>query len=206
MSQYSTNFTKWRRFLEILFVAMAFRSGPVHAQIAQIGDIQVLPIINVSLQVGSTGKETKRTTYSPPPGWYIRSHRVMCILRYGTSSYAVNTVPANWVWNSELQSKELHERLTDVAAKAEDVAMQLKLNMKRDDAVYDLLRASAGSHALILETNATGNGLFRGGSGIELRVFAEMIYIGNDAAPIARPTLGSPLAIEPTLRPVGVAK
>lgn len=206
MSQCSTSFTKWRHFLEFLVVAITCQSGAVSAQTAQIGDVQVLPVISVSLQVGSTGKETKRTTYSPPPGWYIRSHQVVCIKRYGTSSFAVNTVPAGWVWNSEAQSRELHERLSDVTAKAEDVATQLKLNMKRDDAVYDLLRTSAGNHALILETSATGNGLFRSGSGIELQVVAEMIYIGKDCAPIARPTLGKPVAIEPTLRQVGGSK
>lgn len=206
MSQTFTNFTTWRRFLAIVVLVMACNPGPAQAQIPQIGDIQVLPVINVSLQVGSTGKESKRTTYSPPPGWYIRSHQVMCIQRYGTSSYAVSTVPAGWVWNSEEQSKELHQRLTEVAAKADDAAMQLKLNLKRDDAVYDLLRANAGKHALVLETSATGDGLLRGGSGIQLRVFAEMIYIGIDRPTFTPPSLGSPVATERNVRKVSGSK
>ena len=206
MSQTFTNCTIWRRFVAILAVVMACHSGPALAQSPQIGEIQVLPVINVSLQVGCTGKESKQATYSPPPGWYIRSHQVMCIQRYGTSSYAVSTVPAGWVWNSEEQSKELHQRLTDVAARAENVAIQLKLDVKRDDAVYDLLKANSGKHALILETNATGGGLFHGGSGIQLRVFAEMIYIGMDRAPTTPPSLGSPLMQEQTVRHVGGSK
>ena len=206
MLQLFTKFRTWRRILAILVVVIACRSGPVFAQIPRIGDIQVLPVINVSLQVGSTGKESKQATYSPPPGWYIRSHQVMCIQRYGTSSYAVSTVPAGWVWNSEEQFKELHERLADVAVKAENVAIQLKLNAKRDDTVYDLLKANSGKHALILETNATGGGLFHGGSGIQLRVFAEMVYIGMDRAPITLPSLGSPLVTQQTVQHAGGSK
>jgi hypothetical protein len=206
MSQTVTRFTRWRRWLGVLVVVIVCPVEVAHAQGPQIGDVQVLPVINVSLQVGSTGKESKRTTYSPPPGWYIRSHEVVCIERYGTSSYAVSTVPAGWTWISEGQFKEMHQRLTDVAARAEEVAGQLKLHLKRDDAVYDLLRANSGQHALVLETSVTGYGIFRGGSGLHLRVFAEMVYIGTDRTPIAAASLGSPVAIEPAVRQVGSSK
>ncbi|MFO0964734.1 MAG: hypothetical protein U0793_03980 [Gemmataceae bacterium] len=202
MSLAFTQVTRWSRFPAILAVVLAGRPGLAPAQTPHIGDIQVLPVINVSLQVGGAGKETKRTTYSPPPGWYIRSHQVMCLQRYGTSSYAVSTVPAGWAWSSEEQFKEMHEGLMDVAAKAHDVAAQLKVNMKRDDAVFDLLRATSGKHALVLETSVTGEGLFRGGSGIQLRVFAEMVYIG----PCLRASLGGPVAIEQPVRQVGGVK
>lgn len=179
MSQTNTRFPLCRQFLAIIVIAMAGRF--VNAQSPQIGEVRILPVINVSLQVCSTGKESKRTTYSPPPGWYIRSHEVMCLLRYGTSSYAVSTVPAEWAWTSEEQLRDLHQRLTDVVARAEDVAVRLKVDSKRDDAAYDLLRSNSGKHALVLETNAIGGGWFRGGSGIQLRVFAEMVYIGDHA-------------------------
>lgn len=201
MSQSCSNFM-WRRFLAIV-VVVAGGGSAAQAQVPQIGDTRVLPVINVALQIGSIGKESKRTTYSPPPGWYIRSHQVICIQRYGTSSYAVSTVPAGWAWNSEEQSSELHQRLTDLAAKAERMASQLKLNVKRDDSINDLLRANSAKHALILEANVSGEGLFRGGSGLQLQVIAEIVFVGSDGVP---PSLGSPVVDEPAVRHVSGLK
>lgn len=191
------------RWFEVLLAVLICSPGFAFAQAPRIGDVQILPVIDASLQVAGAGKETKRTTYSPPPGWYIRSHRVICVDRYGITSFAVSTVPDAWAWSTEGQVKELHERLADVAARAENVAAQLRVNLKRDDSVYDLLRSHAGKHAIILETSAVGVGPLRGGSAIHVRIEAEMIFLGIDRSTVPYATLGRPTAMETPVRQAG---
>src|SRR5207342_3003454 len=80
------------------------------------GAIQRLPVITLDLRVGSTEKQSKRATYTPPPGWHVRSHYVVCAQRYGHTSYLVSTVPAGWGWASEERLTEWHRQQTEVAA------------------------------------------------------------------------------------------
>ena len=69
--------------------------GSAQAQVPQVGGVQRLKVITISMQVGSTEKDTKQVTYTPPPGWYVRSHSVDCTSKSGNSSFSVNTVPQN---------------------------------------------------------------------------------------------------------------
>ena len=76
----------------------AWSAGPEPA--LAIGTVQRVPAVSVSLAVGSTDRETKRVVYSPPPGWYIRSHHVELGDRTGLASYSVSTLAAGWQYKS----------------------------------------------------------------------------------------------------------
>ena len=59
-------------------VCLAALASPCLAPAPRVGEVQRLTVITVSMQVGWTEKETKRVTYTPPPGWYVRGHAVQC--------------------------------------------------------------------------------------------------------------------------------
>jgi hypothetical protein len=148
------------------------------AQSPQPGEVQVVPAITLSLQVGGTGKETKRATYTPPPGWYIRSHSVTCTQRYGHSSYSISTVPAGWTSKSEEGIDEAFRQLIEAAVQPHDLPLRARLNLRRNEAIHELRSTNISQHALVLDATARGEGLFWGG-GIDLQVMAELVYVGN---------------------------
>jgi hypothetical protein len=162
----------------VLGVLGFLSARPALAQLPQPGDIQRLKVITISMRVGSTEKDIKQVTYSPPPGWYVRSHVVDCTAKYGNSSFTVTTVPPNWDWLTEERNRDSYQAKLDVAARAQNVGGQLKLNQQQEA----LLRASRGvranHHALVVEATARGEGFLRGGGGLELIVTAELVYIG----------------------------
>src|SRR3954470_4528881 len=93
------------RMAAILFALAALAPAPPASPVAP-GTVQTLPVLTVSLNVGSTEKEVRRVVYAPPPSWHIRSHRVECTVKTGLASYTVNTVPADWTWSSDDASSE----------------------------------------------------------------------------------------------------
>src|SRR6516162_9308878 len=82
-------------------ILLAASGGMAPAQSSRPGDTVHLTAISLSLRVGNTEQDTRRVTYTPPPGWVIRSHAVRCTYRYGNTSYSISTVPSNWAWFSE---------------------------------------------------------------------------------------------------------
>src|SRR4051812_13358036 len=166
----------------LLALTAAFAvAGPATAQAPKPGDVQKLNVISIAMQVGSTEKDTKKVTYTPPPGWYIRSHSVHCTLKQGQSSYSVNTVPANWNWSSEEKINESYRQLLEVAAKAQDAKLQAKLLYEREEALTQFHKASYSHHALVVDATAQGQGLFMGGGALQLTVTADLVYVGPGA-------------------------
>jgi hypothetical protein len=145
-----------------------------------VGEVQRLKAITISLRVGSTEKESKQVTYTPPPGWYVRSHSVNCTARYGPSSFAVNTVPRDWDWLSEEKVKESYKYLIELAGKANKSGLQAKFALERDALLEELRRVRATHHALVVDATARGEGFLRGGGGLELTVTAELVYLGTE--------------------------
>ena len=109
-----------RRFLTASVLAAALAS-PAPGQSPQPGDVQRLVVITLSMQVGSTGTETRHVTYTPPPGWYVRSHQVECTRKTGNSSFSVATVPQDWRWVSTEKVEESYRTLIDMAARSMSV-------------------------------------------------------------------------------------
>ena len=72
-----------------VLVMMTWFSGVAEGQTLPLGTVQRLPVITLDLRAGSTEKQSKRVTYTPPPGWYIRCHYVIFTQRHGNTSYLV---------------------------------------------------------------------------------------------------------------------
>src|SRR4051794_21243057 len=100
MARSKTTPTHIAYLVGIAALTLLLNPGNVRAQPPRAGDVQRLKVITVSMQVASTEKETKQVTYSPPPGWYVRSHSVS-FKKIGNTSFSVTTVPQNWNWLSE---------------------------------------------------------------------------------------------------------
>ena len=144
-----------------------------------VGTVQTMPVLSVSLAVGGTGRETKRVVYAPPPGWYVRSHRVMIANKYGTVTYAVSTVPAGWDWHADEQAASAGRSSTTGAVSAYKVSGGGQLTTARDATAADHSAVASSHHLLVVEVAARGAGFLQSGSGVELTVVAEMVYVGR---------------------------
>jgi hypothetical protein len=149
------------------------------AQAPQVGEVQRLQVITLALHVGSMDTETKQATYTPPPGWYVRSHAVECTARYGNSSFTVNTVPQDWRWCSEGTVHDSYKLLIEMAGQAQNAGLQAKFLSERDRLLAELRKVRSSHHALVVEATARGGGLLRGGGGVQLAVTAELVYVGT---------------------------
>jgi hypothetical protein len=168
------------RFVATFCALTAAVPGTARPQDARVGDAQTRQVVSLTMSVGSMEKEVRRVVYAPPPGWYVRSHRVDCTARYGLSSYTVNTVPADWTWSSEEGAAELARAKVAAAVRAHGVPAQVQVAHASDRSFAERQRRTSSHHALVVEATAQGAGLFRGGGGLELTVTAELVYIGRD--------------------------
>lgn len=145
-----------------------------------VGAVRELPVVSVSLAVGSTDKETKRAVYAPPPGWYVRSHRIVAANRTGSVTYSVGTVPAGWNWVSD-------ERAAASGKVNGAAGLQLPNGLgaggqvagAQESAVAGRQVTAASHHVLVVDVTAKGAGLWQGGGGVDLTVFAEIVYLGK---------------------------
>lgn len=144
-----------------------------------VGTVRTVPVLSVSLAVGSTGQETKRAVYAPPPGWYVRSHRVVTASRHGAASYTVSTVPAGWEWKADHQSSADLKATGTAQVTAYKVSGGGQGAVTQNVAAAERQSAASSHHALLVEANAKGAGLWQGGSGIEFTVVAELVYVGR---------------------------
>ena len=163
--------------------------GGIFAEAPQVGDVQRLTVITVSMTVGGAEKETKRVTYTPPPGWYVRSHSVDCTKKAGNSSFTVSTVPQDWAFLSEDKVKESYKTLIDLAGEVQNAGLKAQFVAERDEMLSEIRNVRSTHHALVLEATARGEGFLRGVGALELTVTADLVYVGTDdslAAAVAR--------------------
>jgi hypothetical protein len=171
----------------VAFLTMALMApAPALSQHIRVGTVQTLPVLTVSLNVGSTEKEERRVIYAPPPGWHIRSHRVECTAKSGLSSYTVNTVPADWAWSSDEATSEGNKAKAAAAVQAHGVGGQAKAVSDSRKLTAERQRTTASHHALVMDATARGTGFLGKGAGLELTVYAELVYVGPESPP-ARP-------------------
>jgi hypothetical protein len=156
-----------------------FTPGTCVAQHPRVGEVRKVTVITVSLAVGSTEKEAKRVTYTPPPGWYVRGHTVECKEKTGHSSFTVNTVPTDWVYVTEEQVKESYKALIDLAAQPHHTGLRAKLTAEKEWALSELRKCRSSHHALVVEAVAKGEGFLRSGGSVQLTVTAELVYVGT---------------------------
>lgn len=144
-----------------------------------VGAVQTLSVLSVSLSVGGTGRETKRAVYSPPPGWHVRSHHVAVANRYGNVNYAVSTVPAGWDWKADEQAASANKSSAAGTVSAYKFSGGGQLATARDASATDHHAVASSHHLLVIDVAARGNGFLQSGSGVELTVVAEMVYLGR---------------------------
>ncbi len=159
----------------------AATANPVdeHIPAPAIGTTQTLPVLSLSLAVGGTGRESQRAVYSPPPGWYVRSHRVVATNRYGTVTFAVSTVPAGWDWRSDEQAAFAGKSSASGAVSAYKIAGGGQLASARDATTTDHRTVASSHHILVLDATARGSGFLQSGSGADLTVVAELVFLGK---------------------------
>jgi len=173
--------TRARRFaLPAVAILAGALTSVASAEAPRVGDVQKLSVVTISMQVGSTEKETRQVIYTPPPGWYVRSHSVHCTAKHGNSSYSVNTMPQNWSWLSQEKAEESYKILIDLAGQSHATQLQAKLVMEQETLVQGLRQVRSTHHALVVDATARGEGFLRGGGCIELTVNAELVYLGTE--------------------------
>jgi hypothetical protein len=131
------------------------------------------------MQVGSTGEETRHVSYTPPPGWFVRSHEVSCTRKTGNSSFSVATVPEKWSWLSEEKVEESYKVLLDLAAKAGLRGLHGKLALEQQQTLREVRKVRATHHALVVDATARGGGFLRASGCLELTVTAEIVFVGT---------------------------
>lgn len=150
------------------------------AQAPQVGDVQRLTVITISMTVGGAEKEMKQVTYTPPPGWYVRSHSVDCTKKAGNSSFTVSTVPRDWAFVSEDKVKESYKALIDLAGEVQNAGLKAQFVAEQEQLLVELHNVRSTHHALVVDATARGEGFLRGGGVLELTVTAELVYVGTD--------------------------
>ena len=168
--------------LAVIFTLSAVATGPAPADAPTappVGTVQTLTVLSVSLAVGSTGRETKRAVYAPPPGWYVRSHRVSVANKYGTVTYAVSTVPAGWDWKADELAASAGRSSAAGTVSAYKFNGGGQVATARDANTADHHAVVSSHHLLVIDVAARGGGFFQSGSGVELTVLAEMVYLGR---------------------------
>ncbi len=145
-----------------------------------VGTVRELPVVSVSLAVGSTERDTRRVVYAPPPGWYVRSHRVRVASRSGCVTYSVSTVPAGWQWTNDERAAALGKAAGSVgAALPNGVPVGAQAGGAHESAVAGRQASTSSHHVLVVDVAARGAGLWQGGAAVDLTVIAEMVYLGN---------------------------
>jgi hypothetical protein len=172
--------THFSRLVAWACVAAAWLPPAAPAQAPQVGQVQSLTVITLSMQVGSTDAETKRVAYAPPPGWYVRGHQVRCTKKNGNTSYTVNTVPQDWSYVSEEKAQEAYKALLDLAAQAHNAGLRGKVAAEQEQLLNEVRKVRSTHHALVVDVTVRGEGFLRGGGSLELTVTAELVFVGTE--------------------------
>ena len=167
------------RFLCLLTLAAAAPAAGADDR-PRPGTVRTLRVATVALEVGSTDRDSKRVVYAPPPGWYIRSHRVVCEKKYGVVAYAVSTVPAGWNWVSDERTRAASKSAAGATVTAYHFGAGGQAAAASDATSADRQLNTSSHHLLVVDVSARGQGLFLGGGGVNLTVYAEMVYLGTD--------------------------
>jgi hypothetical protein len=172
--------THFSRVFAWAWFAAAGLTPPAPAQAPQVGQVQTLTVITLSMQVGSTDAETKRVAYAPPPGWYVRGHEVRCTKKSGNTSYTVNTVPQDWSYITEEKVHEAYKALLDLVAQAHNAGLRAKVAAEQEQMLNEVRKVRSTHHALVVDVTVRGEGFLRGGGSLELTVTAELVYVGTE--------------------------
>ncbi len=165
--------------VSILASSMA-TPGLARARPPRPGEVQRLVVVTLSMQVGGTEKDSRHVTYTPPPGWYVRSHSVDCTKKTGNSSFSVATVPQDWAWASAEKVEESYRTLIDLAGRAGNRGLQARFDLERRQTLDEIRKVRSTHHALVVDATARGEGFLRPGGCLELTVTADLVFVGTN--------------------------
>jgi hypothetical protein len=161
-------------------LALALFPAPALATEPPVGTVRELPVVSVALAVGSTERDAKRVVYAPPPGWYVRSHKVRVGHRAGTVTYTVSTVPAGWNWTNDERAAASGKAAGSVGVTLNGVVPAGgQAAGAHESAVAGRQASTSSHHVLVVDVAARGAGLWQGGAAVNLTVVAEMVYLGQ---------------------------
>jgi hypothetical protein len=172
--------THFSRLFAWVYVVATGLPPAAPAQAPQVGQVQSLTVLTLSMQVGSTDSETRRVAYAPPPGWYVRGHEVRCTKKSGNTSYTVNTVPQDWSYISEEKVRDAYKGLLDLAAQAHSAGLRAKVAAEQEQLLNEVRKVRSTHHALVVDVTVRGEGFLRGGGSLELTVTAELVFVGTE--------------------------
>jgi hypothetical protein len=144
-----------------------------------VGTTLSMPVLSVSVSAGGSDRESRRAFYAPPPGWYVRSHRVVPARRSGSVAYAVSTVPAGWAWRTEDRAAAEGQSSAAADVSAYKLAAGGRGAVARSATASGLQSGASSHHLLVVEASARGPGWWGGESAVELTVVAELVYLGK---------------------------
>ena len=122
--------------------------------------------VATSVQVVPSKAQVSARSCAPPPGWYIRSHSIVCTKKEGLASYTVTTVPAHWVSTAEETSSSIGKATGDVdAALNAFKTVKAKISGSKEQAATEKQSQSFSHHALVVEAVVQGGGWLRSGVG-----------------------------------------
>ena len=104
---------------------------------------------------------------------------VVVASKYGTVTYAVSTVPAGWDWKADEQAASAGKSSAGGAVSAYKFSGGGQLATSRDANATDHQAVASSHHLLVIDVTARGGGFLQSGSGVELTVLAEMVYLGR---------------------------
>jgi len=166
----------------VFFLVMTARGAEKEwASAPRPGTVQTRQVISLAVAAPSTGRETKRVVYTPPPGWYVRSHRLTFTRKEGMTSYAVATVPSAWSSVTEETTAEAEKAKGEAEAGVTIwKAARARGSWNKENWKAEKQAQAYSHHALVVEAAAQGGGFLRGGASLELVVTAELVYMRRD--------------------------
>lgn len=165
--------------LSLVTLVVVLPSAATAADDPPVGTTISLPVISVSLSAEGSDRDSRRAVYAPPPGWYVRSHRVVPSRKSGSVAYAVNTVPAGWAWRSEEQSAAEGRAAAAATVTSYKMSAGGQAAMAQSATASGLQSNASSHHLLVADVSVRGPGFLRGESVVDLTVVAELVYLGR---------------------------
>ncbi len=162
-------------------VVLALIGSPTYAgDDPAVGTTQILQVVSVSVSADGVEKDSRRVVYAPPPGWYIRSHRVVAENRQGRVSFAVNTLPAGLRLVSDERTASAARASGSLNVSAPPrVSAGAQVSGSQEMAAAGVQSSESSHNLLVVDVSARGPGLWCGHSGVDLTVYAEIVYLAK---------------------------
>ena len=112
--------------------------------------------------------------------WDLAAPAISSTVLPGLSSRALSPADsAGWAWRAVEQTAAEGRSAAAATVAAYKVSAGGQAALARSATAAGLQSSASSHHALVLEVSARGPGLWRGESGVDLTVVAELVYLGK---------------------------